>query len=414
MSDHSEFRPSKLGEISRPRQWPTISQEVMREAGLHPVYGANGVIGFYNSYTHERPTVAITCRGSTCGEIHLTPEKSYITGNAMALDDLDRSRLDQRYLYHFLKRDGLKDCITGSAQPQIIGSALKDFLVWHPPLESQRTIAAILDTLDTQIQKTEALIAKLEKVKEGLLHDLLTRGIDENGQLRPSPEQAPELYKDSPLGTIPREWTSQRLGEVVSFKGGVGFPERAQGKKHGDFPFYKVSDMSIPGNEKLMRKANNYVTNSVAKGLGATPIAPRSVVFAKVGAALLLNRRRLLSTSSLLDNNMMAATATMGVHPEFLYWWMTRVDFGLLVQPGALPSINQSQMEKITIGLPPETEQRLISSRLETHDALIENKKRELPILNSLKSGLMDDLLTGRVRVTPLLEQAQAQGTTPA
>ncbi|WP_081601309.1 restriction endonuclease subunit S [Thioalkalivibrio sp. HL-Eb18] len=80
--------------------------------------------------------------------------------------------------------------------------------------KEQKLIADILDTLDIQIQKTEALIAKLEKVKEGLLHDLLTRGIDENGQLRPSPEQTPELYKDSPLGLIPREWCTACLSEI--------------------------------------------------------------------------------------------------------------------------------------------------------------------------------------------------------
>ncbi|MCG5517486.1 MULTISPECIES: restriction endonuclease subunit S, partial [unclassified Ectothiorhodospira] len=91
---------------------------------------------------------------------------------------------------------------------------LKKLSVFTPPLPEQRLLARILDTLATQIQKTEALIAKLEKVKEGLIHDLLTRGIDENGQLRPSPEQAPELYKDSPLGLIPSGWDLLTLGEI--------------------------------------------------------------------------------------------------------------------------------------------------------------------------------------------------------
>ena len=107
------------------------------------------------------------------------------------------------------------NCYTGSTnQLELSRSQLMKASVPTPSHDEQRLIASLLDTLDTQIQKTEALIAKLEKVKEGLLHDLLTRGIDENGRLRPSPEQAPELYKESPLGLIPREWEIATLESV--------------------------------------------------------------------------------------------------------------------------------------------------------------------------------------------------------
>ncbi|SDC54077.1 Type I restriction modification DNA specificity domain-containing protein [Sphingomonas sp. YR710] len=78
----------RLLDICRPRQWPTISREQFTENG-YPVYGANGQIGLYSQFTHESETIAITCRGATCGTINLVPAKSYITGNAMALDNLD-------------------------------------------------------------------------------------------------------------------------------------------------------------------------------------------------------------------------------------------------------------------------------------------------------------------------------------
>ena len=113
--------------------------------------------------------------------------------------------------------------LQGKADSLSVGSTVKgirssDFLAIKAhiaPKNEQGAIANILDTLDTQIEKTEALIAKLEKVKKGLLHDLLTRGIDENGQLRPSPEQAQELYKESPLGLIPKEWACVSIGEIA-------------------------------------------------------------------------------------------------------------------------------------------------------------------------------------------------------
>ena len=81
-----------------------------------------------------------------------------------------------------------------------------------PPPRTVRCIAEILDTLDEAIRKTEQVIAKLQQMKQGLLHDLLTRGIDDNGELR-DPERHPEQFKDSPLGRIPREWRVASISE---------------------------------------------------------------------------------------------------------------------------------------------------------------------------------------------------------
>ncbi|MBK8936883.1 MAG: restriction endonuclease subunit S [Polyangiaceae bacterium] len=89
-----------------------------------------------------------------------------------------------------------------------------------PPLPEQRQIAAILDTLDDAIRKTEQIIAKLKQVKQGLLHDLLTRGIDDNGELR-DPERHPEQFKDSALGRIPKGWEVSHLATVAEVRSGI-------------------------------------------------------------------------------------------------------------------------------------------------------------------------------------------------
>ena len=92
----------------------------------------------------------------------------------------------------------------GSAQPVLNIGLVERLATPVPPISEQRRIAEILDTLDEAIRKTEQVIAKLQQMKQGLLHDLLTRGIDDNGELR-APDQHPEQFKDSPLGRIPRE-----------------------------------------------------------------------------------------------------------------------------------------------------------------------------------------------------------------
>ena len=103
------------------------------------------------------------------------------------------------------------------AEGRAVGSTVKgiriqDYLNIPVPLapqEAQPVIAQILDTLDTAIRETEALIDKLKAVKQGLLNDLLTRGIDADGQLRPPQSEAPQLYKESPLGWIPRSGSAE-------------------------------------------------------------------------------------------------------------------------------------------------------------------------------------------------------------
>ena len=111
----------------------------------------------------------------------------------------------------------------------IINLKLQDYLnsVLELPrsLDEQRRVAEILDTLDEAIRRTEQIIAKLKQIKQGLLHDLLTRGIDENGQLR-DPERHPDQFKDSPLGRIPSEWGMQPLGKISDL--GVGYAFKSE------------------------------------------------------------------------------------------------------------------------------------------------------------------------------------------
>ncbi|WP_231584216.1 restriction endonuclease subunit S [Enterobacter sp. BIDMC92] len=147
----------KLHDICRPKQWKTIAASSLLESG-YPVYGANGKIGFYSQFTHEFPTLMITCRGATCGNVHISEPKSYINGNAMALDDIDQSKVDIKYLYYFFLKRGFSDVISGSAQPQITGQGLTKVEIPLPPLLEQKRIVATLDKTAGIRQKREKAI----------------------------------------------------------------------------------------------------------------------------------------------------------------------------------------------------------------------------------------------------------------
>jgi type I restriction enzyme, S subunit len=120
-----------LGGICAPQQWTTISSADLVDRG-YPVYGANGFIGYYPEFNHEFETVAVTCRGSTCGEVTLIPPKSYITGNSMCLDGIDAVQNSYHFVYQLLKHRGFDDIISGSAQPQIVGNAIKRLRIALP------------------------------------------------------------------------------------------------------------------------------------------------------------------------------------------------------------------------------------------------------------------------------------------
>lgn len=160
----------KLTDICRPKQWKTISTAQLKESG-YPVYGANGKIGFYNEYTHEFPTLLITCRGATCGTVNISEPKSYVNGNAMALDNLSKD-YDLKFLYHYFGQRGFNDVISGSAQPQITRENLSKVDVPKIDLATQQKIATILDQADAIIQNNRAIVQKYDALTQSLFLDM--------------------------------------------------------------------------------------------------------------------------------------------------------------------------------------------------------------------------------------------------
>jgi type I restriction enzyme S subunit len=168
-----EWSEYRLGEICTPKQWPTISFSQLDVSG-YPVYGANGFIGYYHDFNHEEETVAVTCRGSTCGEIRMVPQKSYITGNSMSLDNFNKNICLPRFIYYLLKFRGTRDVISGSAQPQIIGNDLKKLKIQVPPLKEQEYLSDILFVYDSYVGNLLSNKDNLIRQKSALMQQLLT------------------------------------------------------------------------------------------------------------------------------------------------------------------------------------------------------------------------------------------------
>ncbi|MFQ1019902.1 restriction endonuclease subunit S [Gilliamella sp. CG13] len=179
----SEWETILLIEVANPKQWKTIATKDLLDDG-YTVYGANGKIGFYNKYTHKEPIVMITCRGATCGNIHITEPFSYVNGNGMALDGLIENLYGLKLLYYVLRARGLNDVISGSAQPQITRQGLVNVKIPLPPITEQKIIAEKLDLLLAEAQKTKSRLEQipelLKQFRQSVLSDAVSGKLTED------------------------------------------------------------------------------------------------------------------------------------------------------------------------------------------------------------------------------------------
>lgn len=320
-----------------------------------------------------------------------------------------RDGVSPRFVHHITQSARLRKAaeayMSGSAGQRRVPREFFDvFMVPDLSPPEQVHIAKVLDTLDTTIRQTEAIIEKLKQVKQGLLHDLLTRGIDANGELRPPQSQAPHLYKDSPLGWIPTEWAAVPLASCTNWSSG-GTPNRAvRSNWVGQVPLLTPKDM------KSFELADT--TEHISEGAAATGtrLMPADTVFIVVRGMILAHTFPVvLSLRPMAFNqDIKAVCPGPGLRPRFLaHWFAANKDLFLrkvTESTHGTKKLDADQLLPVHIGLPPEPEQQAVVERYSALDARIATEKECAFQLLALKSGLMDDLLTGRVRVTPLLD----------
>lgn len=303
-------------------------------------------------------------------------------------------------------------------------AAPRETLKWfvpEVPSAQQQQIAQIFDILNTAMHGTEAVISKLMAVKQGLLHDLLTRGIAANGELRPSQTEAPHLYKKSQLGWIPQEWEEVSLGEIARRSGGFlqtgpfGSQLHAHEYVLDGIPVIMPQDM-VNGELSVDNIAR--INERKATALSRHRVQTNDLVF---------SRRGDLSRCVAIEEEHIGWLCGTGCllarlpAQEINGYWLALV----YTQPGVqtqvmgravgstMANLNTSILAEIIIARPPVAEQEEIAQRLKSASKRIRDEKEELGKRRFEKAGLMDDLLTGRVRVTPLLAQtAQQQGNT--
>ena len=268
----------------------------------------------------------------------------------------------------------------GSTFESINSDAVNNAKLMVPQdIEEQNIVGGYLYLFDKLITLHQRKLERLKNVKKSMLDKMFPK----DGEV--VPEIRFKGFTDA--------WEQRKLGEIGKCQSGIGFPDAEQGGKNGT-PFYKVSDMNNSGNEQEMTYANNYVTDEQIIRKNWKPIMEvPAVIFAKVGAAIMLNRKRLCRFSFLLDNNTMAYKFGEKWDTNFGKTIFEKIDLTELIQIGALPSYNTTDVENIDIKMPTDmNEQRVLGQYFASLDNLITLHQRKLDKLKNIKKSMLDNM----------------------
>ncbi|HET8941707.1 MAG TPA: restriction endonuclease subunit S [Rudaea sp.] len=201
------------------------------------------------------------------------------------------------------------------------------------------------------------------------------------------------------------EWALGKASDIVDVLQGYGFPEKFQGDKEGEFPFYKVSDISacVDAGGVFLTDANNHIDSDTMVELRAKPMPVDATVFAKIGEAIRSNKRAITTRPCVVDNNAAGVKAIAGLAKDrFVYYLWCQVPL-IDYAGGVVPAVNKSAIEQIPVAYPQLAEQQKIADCLTSLDEVIAAQGRKVEALKAHKRGLMQQLFPREDETYPRL-----------
>jgi type I restriction enzyme S subunit len=331
-------------------------------------------------------------------------DRDYCIGRGLAAVNAKQDVADSVFLLHAIEQNVgfLHRRSQGSTFLAIGSKELSELPVPAFGLTTQRRIAEILATVDEAIEQTEALVQKWQQLKAGLMHDLFTRGVTAAGQLRPTRQAAPQLYKEEPrFGWIPKEWQPDNFGDKIELVHGYQF--RDYDFVEDGIPVVKIGQVTEDG---LDLSSCSFVSRDRLNSFQEIQIKQGDVLMALTGATLGKTCMVEETNTDLLQNYRVGRFEPRQpetVHKGFLFALLgfskIRRQIFDKVNSGAQGNVGKADFERVRICLPPYDEQLLIHKRLDAFQRKIKTECLAVAKLRAQKQGLMQDLLTGRVPV---------------
>lgn len=363
-----------------------------------------------NATLVDPPAVAIGLAGQgktrgTAALVHIR----VCTNQSIALIKSKSPSLRINYLFHNLdhRYEELRSRSSGGGRAGLSREILQRVPIALPDPSEQSRIAAVLDTVDEAIAKTEAVIAKLKQVRAGLLHDLLTRGLDENGQLR-DPIAHPEQFQDSPIGRIPLVWEVLSLEELLDRvpnalrSGPFGSALLKQELKESGIPLLGIDNVHV---EHFVADYRRFVSHEKFLELKRYAIRPLDVMITVMGTVGRCCVVPDFVGTALSSKHVWTITFDRKRYSPHLACWQMNYAPWILrqlrrdEQGGVMTAIRSDTLRNLLFPVPSLSEIQAIEVLLQNSTNQIRAEEALLPKLVALKSALMTDLLTGRVRV---------------
>ncbi|MDD3597460.1 restriction endonuclease subunit S [Sulfuricurvum sp.] len=363
----------KLTAICQPKQHKTISKKDMSDNGKYLLYGANGVIGRSDKYTHEHEALLITCRGATCGTLNISKPMSYVNGNAMALDKLS-DQVSLKFLYYYLLQRRLDDVITGSAQPQITKENLEKVNVSLPSLSKQKEIAQTLDKAQELIEHRKASIQKLDELAQSIFIDMFGDPVEN-----------------------PKGWVKDKAEKHIQLL--TGYPFKSQNYSTDENDIKLCGGLIITPHGIDWKKANHWNKNDVDE-LGKYWLKVDDIVMAMdrpwISSGFKIYQIRNTDPEALLVQRT-ARIRPIKLNCKFLYFLYKEPSFAMQskITETTVPHISPKDIQNYNIILPPIDLQNKFAQTIEKIEAQKSLYEAELTKLQAAFDALMAQSFEG-------------------
>jgi len=382
----------KVVEIYDSQRIPLSEMERKNRKGPYPYCGANGIIDYIDDYIFDGEFVLLAEDGGSYGKFESTAYimngKFWVNNHAHVLQAIEgkTTNLFLKYVLDFLD---LNPYVVGSTRKKLNQEQMREIKIPYPPLEEQRAVAGVLGVVDSVIAKTDEVIAKTERLKKGLMQILLTRGIGH------------KEFKETEIGKIPKEWDVKKVSDL--FDVATGTTPSTKQKEYwngGTINWITPTDLSKLNGTIYIKGSERKITERALKETNLTLMPKGSIIVstrAPVGYVAVLEEPSTFNQGC----KGLIPKRQGEIMPEFYCYYLLSKKQTLENFSGGstFKELSKEKLLNLSIPLPSLIEQKRIAESILNLDRKIGIERNERVRLERIKRGLMDLLLTGKVRV---------------
>lgn len=371
----------------------TINGEDFSKGGLYPVYGGNGIRGYHDKYNLEGKHILIGRVGALCGNIHITPEKSWVSEHALIATPLKQVNL--HWLSSLLETMKLGQYSMASAQPVIAASNVGKLHIPIPPIYEQKVIAAYLDDVtgkvDALIEEKRKQVEDTRAYRTSIITETVTRGLNPDAPLRPSGIDW--------LGDIPEHWITSKLKYIGEARNGLTYSPDDICEQGKGVLVLRSSNIQ---NEQLCLEDNVYVSKKVDELMmneGDILICSRNGSASLVGKCAIIPK----GINASFGAFMMRYRSIINKRYTLYLVRTTLAQHKAQFATSTINQLTNAMIGNMQVAVPPLAEQQAIADFLDAKtakiDELIGELTKQIDELTEYKQAVITEAVTGKVDV---------------